>query len=256
MGAIRSRKARAAEGFGLRFEDELRDGEAVPDQTLALELAGRAVQTAIDELVAADNRYCGEGTRRQMLNRACQAVARNEVYPEVRDLRSDIDTMFGRENARSVHHMEGKTRRKPKPLHEQLELVVDTLRAKRLLATPLRAGAVIDREGWLARVEPGYKKLTAMLKELDNREATEARLRQERDYELESFDVVYSEMLAFVRSVYCLAGLGERVIWHLLPTVQRQRLSAKARQEGEARADGKRAGEATRPANPATSSVA
>ena len=143
LGAIQSRKAGAADGFSRRFKDELREGETVPDQTLALDLAGRSVKAAIDELLAADRKYCGEGTRRQFLNQACHAVARNEVYPQVRDLRCDIDSMFGREDARSVHHMEGKTRRKPKILHEQLELLVDMLKTKRLLPPPRRPDAVI-----------------------------------------------------------------------------------------------------------------
>ncbi|MCP3985034.1 MAG: hypothetical protein GY723_11635, partial [bacterium] len=98
----------------------------------------------------------------------------------------------------------------------------------------------VDPEGWLEQLEPGYLKLTAMLEELKHQERMEQGLRQARDYELESFDVVYSEALDFVRSVFCLGGLDDREIWHLLPNVQRRRLRQKARQERTARADGLR----------------
>ncbi len=55
-GSVESFKDHAAAGFGERFAGELRDGEAVPDLSLALELAVRSVMTALDELVEAGRR--------------------------------------------------------------------------------------------------------------------------------------------------------------------------------------------------------
>ncbi len=79
-----------------------------------------------------------------------------------------------------------------------------------------------------------------MLGKLDDFERLEEALRKDRDYELEAFDVVYGEALAFVRAAFQLGGLGKKVIWGLLPTVQRRRLKGKARRERHARAEGRR----------------
>ena len=239
-GAINQHKARAATGYRRRFAEDLRDGETLPDPTLALELAGRSVTRAIEYLVEADNVYCGRVVRRKHLNRACIEVARWEVYPELVDVRRAIDAAFGREKAGNVHEMTGKTRRKPNRLYPQLEGLVRSLRNPRALPPPKRPGARVDREGWLDQLEPGYRKLTEMLDELDQAERQEHKRREERDFELESFDVVYAEALAFVRSVFCLGGIPDRETWFLLPHVQRRRLRGKARQEREARAEGRR----------------
>ena len=117
-------------------------------------------------------------------------------------------------------------------------------------ATPSSRGLVValrDYEKLPPPVRPGpageRRKLAAAararLPEADRdaaRSSTTTRssksgLRNDRDFELESFDVVYGETLDFVRSVLRLSGCDERVIWHLLPTVQRRRLKAKARKE-------------------------
>ena len=239
-GVIEAQKARAAAGFSLRFADDLQGGEAVPDQTLALELAGRSVTRAAEELEQADKTYCGHGRRRAELNQECIDVARWQVYPELVDVRRSIDAAFGRDNGRHLHGIEGKTLRKPERLHPQLDGLVNALEDReRALPKPLRPDKV-DLEGWREQLEPGYRKLTAMLEQLEHEERLEQGLRQARDYELESFDVVYSEALAFVRSVLCLGGIGDNVIWHLLPNIQRRRLRGKARQEREARVEGLR----------------
>ncbi len=167
QGSIVKFKARAAAGFSLRFADELRDGETVPDQTLALELAGRTVMRAIEELTEADDVYCGQGTDRKKLNGACLDVARWEIYPELVDVRRAIDTTFGREEGQRLHGMQGKTGRKPGRLYPQLQHLVRTLEDPRLeLPAPRRPEAVIDVEGWRSRLKPGYLKLTSMLEPL------------------------------------------------------------------------------------------
>ncbi len=240
-GAIESRKPQVADGFRRRFAAELRDGEEVPDQTLALELASRSVMRAVEELDLADKDYSGQCTRRQALNVACFSVAKEEVYPELVDVRRSIDAKFGQRNARFYHRIEGRTRRKPLALYPQLDRLVGLLKnPEQAMPKPVRPGVKVDRQGWLNRLEPGYLKLKAMLEQLEEEEKQEKHRRDDRDWELESFDIVYSEALDFVRSVFCLAGIDEKVIWHLLPNIQRRRLRGKARQEREARAEGRR----------------
>ena len=240
MAAIRSHKAAVAAGFKAKLRSELRAGETAPDLTLALELTGRSVETAIDELVRADQRYTAQGVERRGLNKACIHVARDETYPELVDVRRAIEARFGREEGRHLHRMEGHTRRKPKRQHPQLEGLVIALRERKKLPKAIRPGPPGERQGWLRQLEPGFKKLTRMLDQLDDAERLEEALREDRDYELEAFDATYSEALDFVRAAFRVAGRGTKVIWALLPTVQRRRLKGKARRESEARAEGRR----------------
>ncbi len=69
----------------------------------------------------------------------------------------------------------------------------------------------------LDQLKPGHLKPKAMLEQLEQEEKREKHLRDDRDWQFESFDVVHAEALAFVRSVFCLAGISEREIWQLLP---------------------------------------
>ncbi len=212
----------------------------MPDQTQALELAVRTVETAIRHLIRADRAYTAQATRRRRLNEECIEVARHEVHPELVDVRRALDIRFGREMGGMVHRIKGHTCRKPKRLYPQLTRVVMALKYRRKMPEPERPGPPGERRRWLEQLEPGHKKLKAMLKQIQQHEISEATLRQDRDFELESFDVDYGEALAFVRSVFRLGGRDQKIIWQLLPTVQRRRLKSKARQESEARAEGRR----------------
>jgi hypothetical protein len=241
LSAITGFKQEAETGYRARLGAELRDGETLPDQGLALELAGRTVRTAIDKLKQADRVYCQHVATRQVLSNACQRVARDEVYPELVAVRREIEMRFGREAGRGLHGLEGSTRRKPLRIQPQVERLVRRL-SEWEMPEPLRPAPPGEREDWLRRLEPGSKKLTRLLKELQSSELREALLRDDRDFEMDSFDVDYAAALDYVRSVFRLAGLDTSWIWSLLPTVQRRRLKAKARQEAEARAEGRRAG--------------
>lgn len=234
-GRINRLKALAAEGFCDKLAAELRDGEAMPDMTLSLELIGRSVKTAVNLLEQADRDYCGQAVTRRFLQDACVYTAAHETYPELVEVRQSIDQRFGHEAGRRVHQMTEPTRRKPKRQLPQLDGLVGVLESDRPLPAPLRPGRSDKREEWLAQLKPGYEKLTRMMAELEGAELREERLRKDRDFELESFDVVYGEGLAFVRSVFTLAGLGEKVIRSLLPPKQRRRLESKARQSRTAR---------------------
>ncbi|MEE8523250.1 MAG: hypothetical protein V3T72_04905 [Thermoanaerobaculia bacterium] len=239
LTAIENWKSTAAAGFRAKLESGLRDGETVPDQSLALELAGRSVEAAVDALLRADAVYCNYADARKALDHACNRLA-GEIYPELVDVRRAIDTRFGREAGRRFHGLEGSTRRKPRRQHPQLEGVVSALKSPEPLPKPIRPGPPGEREHWLAQLEPGCKELTRVLRELLESEIREASRRQDRDFELESFDVDYNQALGFVRSVFRFAGLDEQILWKLLPTVQRRHLKGKARRESEARAKGRR----------------
>ncbi len=240
LAMLESARSRAAKGFSDKLADELRDGEVMPDQGLALDLVGRSVKTALELLVKADDAYCGQATQRQLLAEACRYVASDEIYPELVEVRREIDARFGKEAGGQVHAMKGRTPRQPKALHLQLEGLVMALKGQRALPQPLRPGPPGERAAWLARLETGYMKLTTMLEELQAHEIRDAALRQGRDFELESFDVVYGEALDFARAVLQLGGCAKNLTWHLLPTVQQRKLKRKARQESDSRAEGLR----------------
>lgn len=191
-GAIVTFKAHAATGFRNKLAAELRDGETMPDQILALELVDRSVQTAIGQLRRAEETYRQQATERWILNEACTLVAREETYPELVDVRRSIERRFGREAGCFFHGMEGNTRRKPGRQHPQLEHLVAALE-RGPMPKPLRPGPPGERRGWLQQLKPGYRKLTAMLDDLREHDLREALLRDDRDFELESFDVVHAE---------------------------------------------------------------
>ncbi|MEM7583563.1 MAG: hypothetical protein AAF560_09310 [Acidobacteriota bacterium] len=239
LSSIRTLKELAVEGFENKLAEELRDGEVMPDTTLALELVGRSVARARDALLQADRLYCRFGMRRTELEGACRHIAQ-ALYPEVVHVRRAVDSRFGRGGGRNVHFMEGHTRRRAKQLHPQLERLIFGLRHPQAWPPPVRSGPPGEAEHWLKHLEPGFESLTRALDDLATHELQEVTRRDDRDYELESFDLTFSEAIDFVRSVFRLAGCHEKVVWHLLSTGEQRRLKRKARQEREARAEGSR----------------
>ncbi len=114
--------------------------------------------TALDELVEADDLYCRKAMRRQLLEKACREVSELEVYPAVRDLRQNLESLFGRKEGRELHGMTGPTRRKPKRLHPQLQDLVPRLKnQRRELPPPRLAGVTVDPEAWVGQVEPATR---------------------------------------------------------------------------------------------------
>ena len=239
LSTIDKHKEKAAAGFRDRFADELRAGETAPDPTLSLELGGRSVQTAFELLDQADAAYCRQVTRRRHLQADVVTLAGEEIYPQLVEVRRAIDWRFGRAG-RNVHRMTEPTRRKPARQQPQLEQLVRVLERWQDLPKPERPSAPEEPEKWLAQLRPGSRKLKKMLRELDEQGMIEAGLRDSRDFELESFDVVYADAVAYVRSVFRMAGIDDKISWNLLPFVQRRRLKRKARRESEARDEGRR----------------
>ena len=147
------RKAKAAAGFAKKFAQELGPGETVPDQTLALELAGRSVRRAYQVLLDADYAYSGHGVRRGMHADACRHTAASEIYPELRDVRREIEARFGRKHGRLVHAMEGHTRRKPKRQLPQLDRLVRSIKDRKSWPEAVRPGPDGEWQDWFQRLE-------------------------------------------------------------------------------------------------------
>lgn len=240
LGAIQHYKSLVAAGIEKKLAGGLEDGESLPDQALMLELVGRAVERAMAALIRADQVYQWQVGDRVLVNQKCRKVAADETYPELVDVRRAIDGRFGREAGRRVHGMKGNTPRSPEGQHEKLHRLVRTLQEKRL-PKPRRKGPAGEREVWLEQLEPGCRKLGDLLDQLRILAIKEERRRNDRDFEIDCFDEVYAEALAYLRGVLKLSGGDEDDLWYLLPTVQRRRLRKKARQESEARAEGRRA---------------
>ena len=233
-------RAEVAKGFRLNFEAELRDGEVMPDQGLSLVLAGRWVKTAFDALEDADQRYCKQGSKRRILDQGIVHLARHRIYPELRDVRREIEWRYGKKEGSHFHRMRGRTRRKPQRQLPQLQHLVTALEGEPPKVEPIRPLAPGEHRKWLAQLKPLHTLLQDKLDELQEMASAEVRLRNDRDYELESFDVVYARALALAESLLQVSGLSERAIRALLPTILRRRRSAKARRERDAREDGKR----------------
>lgn len=243
--AVDSQRKYDPEGFQQRFKNELREGEELPDMMMALEVVARSVERERDALMKADAAYCRQAARRLSLYEACVYVARWEVYPEVVEVRREIDGRYGRQAGRRVHGLTGHTMRKPKRLLPQLEHMLLALEQRRGLPDPKTPGPPGELDRWRTRLEPLYEKLAQMMDELQTAEYHEQALRNDRDYELDSFDITYGQALAFLRATFTLSGSPQKVIQNVPPDVRRRRLKKKARNERQARAEGLRGGAKT-----------
>ncbi len=239
LSAIEHFKKQIMEGYRARVEGELRDDETIPDQVVGLELVGRMAKTAGDNLTESEDVYRNQVIDRRSIDRASKDVARKTLYPELVQVRKEIETRFGRDAGRRFHGIEGATRRKPNRIEPQATTLVRRLK-KWDLPEALHPGPDDERARWLERLEPGVKKLTDLLEELRSSELLEMMRRRERDFEIESFDIDFADALGYVRSTGRLAGFDDKWIWNLLSEGERRRLKGKARQEGEARAEGRR----------------
>lgn len=198
----------------------------------------RRVETALDDLKQADRLYWSQTLKRQRISKACNEAAK-EVQPVLVEVRRAIELRFGRLMGRKVHGLKGNTLRKPTRLFPQLGSVVQRLRDQETLPEPKRPGPSDEREQWLAMLEPGLAKLYRLLEQRRQAELHEAVLREERDTELEYFDFVYGDAVAFMRAVYWVVGYGDRLV-DVRPRNDRRRRIRKARLESEARVEGRR----------------
>ncbi len=234
--SVKTFKEAASSGFGERFAVELRAGEPVPDHALALELVARSVVSTMAVLTTAESKYVRLGSQRVSERAQSERIARRELNPGMVLLRRSIESDYGREKGAQIHGLEGKTLRKPRRVLRQARDLLDALKTE----DPRRPIPRSERAAWLRQVEPAYGRLVASIQQIERLERKEEFACAVRDLALEKFDAVYGEAFAYARTVYRLAGLGERIIAKLRPNAEHRRLIREAGQERQARAEGRR----------------
>ncbi len=239
LSAIEVFGPQVAAGLGNRLTSELTDGEALPDFGLSLALVGRSVNSTLDRLRKAEWQCIESGSKSAKARRSSERLARHEVYPRAVSVRRLIDSRLGKEEGRRVHGMVGKTLRKPRRLYFQLQHLVRSLDRSEELPTPLLAGLEANGETWLREIEPGYRRLTKLLAELETCELREQGARDEKTAAMSEFDATYREALRMVQAACALSGHGDRLTNRLRSYATRRLLSRRARQQRQARAEGR-----------------
>ncbi len=107
LAAVRVHKAEVGAGVRERFAPTLRDGEAMPDHELSLELAGRSVELAFERLDELDNRHRMAKGRRAEIAGEADRIAKEELYPVAVAARRRIDEAFGRRSGAELHTFTG-----------------------------------------------------------------------------------------------------------------------------------------------------
>ncbi len=244
-------KAEAAAVLEQRFATALRADETMPDYLLALELAGRSVQSAFDRLDELDDRHQQAKAERGGQAREVDRVAKRELYPQAVDVRRQIDAAFGREAGADLHTFTGRTPRTPSRLREHAERAVSRLGDPRreLPALLPGAGEPVDREIWKQRLEGPLGELIAADERLGRLQSELNAISGRRQQAMERFDAVYAESLRFVEATLAMAGLQGQRLKSLRPRYLRRRLALWARKKREARA--RRSAPSTAGATPA-----
>lgn len=249
VAAIKGFKAEAAAGLAERMTPVLRDGESVPDHALSLELAGRSLELALDELLEAEDRYQRLRADYYLLRKACERFARREVNPPTVDVRRSIDSVFGKLEGRRLHGIEGRVRRKPLRLRFQLDSMMLRLRDRSApLPEPRAAGFRGDRDVWRRQIEPLYKELVRRTDELESVKIDRDDRRLERQRAMDRFDRVLGETLQYAAAVFAMAGCHPKKIEVLRSYHKRRQLRREARLKREARKAKRGRAPAQRPA--------
>ena len=232
-------KTDVAEGLGQRLAPELIEGETLPDFSLSLDLLARSVESSLERLRAAEHQLIDRGIELAKVRRESEKLARHEIYPRVVLVRRLIDTQFGKEDGRRVHGMAGKTLRKPRRLHGQLEYLVWALEAGRQEPSKsLFKGLASEREAWMRQLKPGYEQLTALLDDMANLEAIEQLARDTKNEAIRKFDDAYGQARRLLEANFDFAGFSGKLAKLLRSYVHRRRLSQEARRKRQARAEG------------------
>ncbi len=235
--SVKSYKRKLAAAVGDRYSPRLREGEALPDFCLALELAVRDAQAALDHLVNLDDQADDADVELIHLRDDRHRLVSEELHPRAVAVRGAIDLAFGKEQGRWIHGMVGRTRRKPARLKRQVRIAMIRLgNAKRELPAPKNPYAVVDRQGWSRQLKPLHQELVKLEKEIGLRAKGLEGLIVMRKRAMGEFDAAYSDALRFVVAAFNMARFDPRSIKNLKPYYLRRRLSKKARQKRESRA--------------------
>ncbi len=236
VSSIDSYRERFAVRFDERYSRHLRPGETLPDHGLILELAVREMRAHLDLLSELDDQVAFARTDQVHLGMERTELVREELYPRTVAVRGEIDLAFGRQQGRLVHGMEGRTRRTAPALEAQLRRAVRRLAdPERELPPPKNRHAVVDRRRWLRQLQPLYRELAALSKQLHLGEHAVPALTAEKNAAMAAFDLSYRDALSLAKSAFVAAGVGA-LIKNLKPYYQRRRLAAKARKKRQARA--------------------
>ncbi len=239
-GSVNALEATVGDRLDSRLAPELAEGEALPDFGLSIELLVRSVESALERLRAAEYRCFARESDFAIALRNSEKLARHEVYPQVVLVRRLIDAQVGRKNGRAIHGLSGRTLRKARRLHGQLEVLVSALEAERHgLPEPVFEGMEAERETWLRKIQPGYLQLSEQLAELADLEALELLARDDRSEEIRRFDATYGEARRWVEASFAFAGVGGRLSRMLRSYSHRRLLARDARRKREARAEGR-----------------
>ncbi len=239
LSAIEVFQNQVAAGLVERLAPELVEGEALPDFSLSLDLVGRSARSALDRLRGAEKWCLERQVECAVVRRESVRLAR-QVYPRVVSIRRMIESQLGKQDGRLVHGMTGKTLRKPRRLHGQLQFLVWALEGNRgELPEPLLAGLAADQDDWLRELRPGYDALTELLDELLDLELLAQHARDEKKLAMQAFDTAHGEALRLVQATFAFAGYGDTLTKRLRSYLQRRLLSRRAREKRQARAEGR-----------------
>ncbi|MCP3964180.1 MAG: hypothetical protein GY719_40640 [bacterium] len=238
LSSIDVLKASIEEKLAERFEPRLRPGETLPDYGLALDLAGRDVQAALDRLVDLDDELFLKTVEREGLQQSREEILKEEVYPRLVNVRGAIDRAYERRGARLIHRMEGRTPRKPTDIEHVVENLLRVLGDPDATMPLRKASAPRDqREEWLRLLAEPHELARSMGKEQKKCEGVIARLGIFRRRAMDDFDQVYAQILRYVKAKLVLTGESTESLRHLRPHYQRRKMARQARQKREARAE-------------------
>ncbi|MCP3963924.1 MAG: hypothetical protein GY719_39310 [bacterium] len=240
VASIRSYKGRVAEALRESLAPGLREGETLPDHEISLELIGRSVERAFDRLMKLDDEYDETKNQLTATRREVKRLVRKELYPQAVSVRRAIDSAFGKPRGALIHTFTGRTPRVPDRLTTHVQRALTRLRdPKRELPATRLPGELVDREGWIRRLDKPLRELVDAKKLRGRLESEVESLHLWRQRTMNEFDTEFAEALAHVESTFRLAGLGDQLIKNLRPYYRRRRLRKRARQKRAARADRK-----------------
>ncbi len=230
-------KRKLAAAAGERYTPRLREGEALPDYALALDLAVRDAQAALDRLVELDDQADDADVDLLLMRSERDCLIAEELHPRAVAVRGAIDGAFGKERGRSIHGMAGRTRRRPALLARQVRILLGRLgRPEGELPEPKNRFAVVDPQGWRRLLQPSLQRLVKLEKKISLRAKELEGHQVFRKRAMREFDAAYADALRFVAAAFAMARLGSEAIKDLKPYYLRRRLSAEARKKREARA--------------------
>ncbi len=237
VSSIESYRPRLESVFEKRYAPLLDEGEAPPDQGLALELLAREVKAKLARLMDLDDKVCFGTIEHEALRRKRKRLIDDVLYPLAVAVRGSIELAFGRDAGRLLHGMESRTEHQAEALENQLRRTLLGLKARFCdLAIPETSLAPFDSVGWIRKLESSCRDLTQLNREFRRSESALANLLTQKHEAMEAFDATYGDALSYLRAVFKMVGLDARALKNIKPYYQRRRLSKRARQARESRA--------------------